>query len=285
VQPRERSLELPHLALAAQAWGDPALPPLLAVHGWLDNAGSFARLAPLLAARFHVIALDLPGHGHSGHLPAGATYHFSDYVRTLLAAIELLARDRITLLGHSLGAGVAALAAAAAPRRIERLLLIEGLGPLGDDGAHTLQRWRDALAAAAPSRRPLRLFASIEQAVEARSSASGLRAELARPIVERGLRAVDGGWRWRSDARLTQASATRLTESQIRALLRGIEAPGALLLAQPETPYLPGAMMRERAACVPGMRVTALPGGHHLHLEHPQAVAAWILAAGDGGEG
>ncbi|MGB5939485.1 MAG: alpha/beta hydrolase [Rhodanobacter sp.] len=277
--PVECRITLPHLGLAAEIWGDEALPPLLALHGWLDNAGSFARLAPRLATRWRVIALDLPGHGHSDHLVAGASYHYLDYVQVVLAAADALRLDRYSLLGHSLGAGIAALVAAAAPERIERLLLIEGLGPLGDDGAHTLQRFRDALAPRGDNAKPLRIFRDVAQAVAARSMASGLPVELARPIVERGLVEADGGWRWRSDPRLTRPSAVRLAEAQVHALLRGIAAPTALLLAQPATPYLPTAMMQARAACVAGIAVSHMAGGHHLHLEHPQAVADWIDAA------
>ncbi|MEO5813619.1 MAG: alpha/beta hydrolase [Rhodanobacter sp.] len=277
--PTERRIALAHLALGAQTWGDPLLPPLVALHGWLDNAGSFALLAPLLASRFHVLALDLPGHGHSDHLPAGATYHFIDYARAVLEAVQVMGLGSYTLLGHSLGAGVASLVAAAAPQPIDQLLLIEGLGSLGDDGTHTLQRFRSALVPAVTARRPLRLFRSVEQAIQARTSASGLRAELARPIVERGLQEVDGGWHWRSDPRLTQSSALRLAETQVRTLLHGIEAPTALLLAQPETPYLPGALIRERADCIGAIQISHMDGCHHLHLEHPQAVAEWINAA------
>jgi pimeloyl-ACP methyl ester carboxylesterase len=275
----EQRIALPHLALHAQVWGHATLPPLVALHGWLDNAGSFARLAPLLAARYRVIALDLPGHGHSGHLAAGASYHYVDYVQAVLAAADALQLDRYGLLGHSLGAGIASLVAAASPERIERLLLIEGLGPLGDDGSHTLQRFRDALAPHGTNRKPLRVFRDVAQAVAARSMASGLPAELARPIIERGLVETDGGWRWRSDPRLTRPSAVRLAETQVHALLRGIGAPTALLLAQPATSYLPGALMQARAACVANITVSHLDGGHHLQLEHPANVAAWIDAA------
>lgn len=277
--PVERRITLPHLTLNAQVWGDATLPPLLALHGWLDNAGSFALLAPVLTTHFHVIALDLPGHGHSDHLAAGAGYHYLDYVQAVLGSAKAMQLDRYTLLGHSLGAGVAALVAAALPERIERLLLIEGLGPLGDDGSHTLQRFRDALAPRDDNGRPLRVFRSIEQAATARSMVSGLPTELARPIVERGLIEADGGWHWRSDPRLTRPSPVRLAETQIHALLRGIQAPTALLLAQPATSYLPGAPMQARADCLPDITVNHMAGGHHLHLEHPAAVAAWVDAA------
>lgn len=276
--PTELSIALPPLTLHAQAWGDPALPPLLALHGWLDNAGSFALLAPLLAGHRHVIALELPGHGHSSHLPSGAHYHFIDYVRTVQAAIDALGLERLDLLGHSLGAGIASLVAAALPQRIGRLLLIEGLGPLGDDGSQTLQRFRDGLAPRTAATRPPRVFRDIDQAVGARTLASGLRADLARPIVERGLLGVTDGWRWRSDPRLTRATPLRLAESQIHALLRGLDMPTALLLADPATAYLPSHPMQLRAASVADIRVTSMHGGHHLHLEHPQAVAGWALA-------
>ena len=270
------TITLPQLSLRAQQWGDPSLPPLLALHGWLDNAGSFTRLAPLLADRYHVIALELPGHGHSDHRSAGSSYPFLDYVRDVLAAADALQLAHCTLLGHSLGAGVASLVAAAIPERINRLFLIEGLGPLGDDGTHTLERFRRAMRPS--SNRRLRVFSTIEQAIEARRLVSGLAAELARPIVERGLRETEDGWSWRSDPALTQPSSSRLAEAQIHALLRGIAAPTSLLLAQPATSYLPSEPMQARAACVADITVGYMDGGHHLHLEHPRAVADWMAA-------
>jgi pimeloyl-ACP methyl ester carboxylesterase len=277
--PIERSIALPHLGLRAQVWGSDSAPPLLALHGWLDNAASFATLAPLLADHWQVIALDLPGHGHSDHLPDGALYHFVDYVRYVLAAADALGLRRYSLLGHSMGAGIASLMAAAAPASIERLALIEGLGPIGDDGSHTLQRFRDALMLApANSSRGLRVFRNIEQAASARAIASGLAAELARPIIERGLLEITDGWHWRSDPRLNRATPLRLAETQITALLRGIVMPTALLLSAPHTPYLPPAQMSARAACVGDIAVTHMDGGHHLHLEYPDAVARWLIA-------
>ena len=277
--PRERVIELPGLRLAAQTWGDPALPPLLALHGWLDNVGSFAQLAPRLARQRHVIALDLPGHGRSGQLPAGAHYHFVDYVDAVLAAADALGLAHFDLLGHSLGGAVASLVAVAAPERVDRLALIEALGPLADDGSRTLERFRNAYAArAGAADKRLRVFADLDAAVATRVAAGGLNAKTARFIVERGVRAVADGLVWSSDPRLTLASPVHLAESQLRALLTGLTAPTLLLLAVPETPFLPAALIAARAAGVADLHIRHLAGGHHLQLDVPDAVAEAVLA-------
>ena len=79
MKPREIKLQLPNLKLTAKQWGPESGKPLLALHGWLDNAASFDGLAPLLP-ELNIVALDLPGHGLSEHKPAGSVYHFIDAV-------------------------------------------------------------------------------------------------------------------------------------------------------------------------------------------------------------
>jgi pimeloyl-ACP methyl ester carboxylesterase len=231
-----------------------------------------------VAGRRRVIALDLPGHGHSSHLPAGVRrYHFIDQIDTVLDCADALGLDTFDLLGHSLGAGVATLVAVAAPQRVRRLALIEGLGPLADDGTRTLDRLRDAAAQRTRDRRPPRVFASTDAAVAARVAAGGLSADEARPIVARNLTAVDTGCIWRSDARLRLTTPLRIEDAQVRRLLAGITVPTWLLLAEPATPYLPSPLMQARAACVAGIRIEHLAGPHHLHIRHPQAVAQSLV--------
>lgn len=276
--PAELRVATPFGEIAALQWGDAGAPPLLALHGWLDNAASFARLAPLLADRRHVIALDLPGHGHSAHLPQGAhRYNNLDQVDQVLDFADALELERFDLLGHSLGAGIASLTAAAAPTRTGKLALIEGLGPLADDGSQTLARWRDAHAQRETSRRPPRVFASIDAAIAARVAAGGLAAQEARPIAERNLREAENGYRWRSDPRLRLITPTRIEEMQLRRVIAGIAAPTLLLLAEPATPYLPPALMDARAACVADIRVEHLAGPHHLHVRQPLECAELML--------
>ncbi|MGN6729018.1 MAG: alpha/beta fold hydrolase [Rhodanobacteraceae bacterium] len=276
---RELSLKVASGTLAALEWGDPGAPPLLALHGWLDNAASFAALAPLLANDFRVIALDMPGHGRSAHQPQGVTrYHVGDYVDHVLNAADALQLERFSLSGHSLGAGVASLVAAAAPARIEKLALIEGLGPLADDGSQTLTRWREAEAQRSVGRRAPRVFANVDEALAARVAVGDLESNEARALVERGLREVEGGYAWSSDPRLRLPTPLRIDESQLRRLLAGIESPTLLLLADPQTPYLPRAMMEARATCVRDIRIERIAGRHHLHVQHPAEVAERLLA-------
>ncbi len=270
----EIRIELADRALAALAWGDRALPPLIALHGWLDNAGSFARIAPLLAAKRRVVALDLRGHGRSSHLPPGVWYHYVDYFDDLRATLDHFGCSRAEFLGHSLGGTLASLFAAIHPERVERLLLVEALGPLTVEPIDTLAQLRRGLdeRAAFAQRRPLRVFADIASAISVRMAASALSEVAARALVERGVQAVDGGVAWSSDPRLTLASPQRYSEAQVLAMLAAIRAPTLLVLAEPATSYLPDAMMALRAAQVADIEVVRLAGSHHLHLEEPHAV-------------
>lgn len=270
---------LPHATLAARRWGDASLQPLLALHGWLDNAGSFDALAPLLAQRWQVVALDFAGHGRSSHLPPGTWYHYVDYLDQLRAVFDHFGWTRADLLGHSLGGTLASLFAALYPERIGRLLLVEALGPLTAEADTSLSQLRHALDErdGFARRRPLRVFATLDEAIAARMRANDLSEAAARAIVVRGVVEVEGGWVWSSDPRLTLASPQRYTEQQVLAMLGGIRARSLLVLADPATGYLPSAMMDARAARVTDIRMVRLRGNHHLHLEHAPTVAGEIL--------
>jgi pimeloyl-ACP methyl ester carboxylesterase len=276
----EISIEVGDRTLAALAWGDREKPPLLALHGWLDNAASFSRIAPLLAEDCYVVALDLRGHGRSSHMPPGAWYHYVDYFDDLCAALDHFGWQRAQWLGHSLGGTLASLFAALYPERVDALLLVEALGPLVVAPPDTLAQLRRGLdeRASFARRRPLRIFPDVETAVSVRVAASGISKDAARALVERGLVAVDGGYVWSSDPRLTLASLQRYTEPAVLAMLSGIRAPTLLMLAEPATSYLPASAMAPRIAEVTDIEVVRLAGNHHLHLEQPHAVFEVIEA-------
>ncbi len=276
-------LSLPMGTVRGLRAGSGGAPRVLALHGWLDNAASFVPLAPHLAG-IELVAPDLPGHGASDHLPPGMDYSFAGAVHTVLDVADALGWERFSLLGHSMGAGIASLVAAACPDRIDRLVAIEALGALAEEPARTVERLREAVVAtrALPGKR-LRVFPDIGVAVRARMKANGIGEAAARLLVERGTVAVEGGWSWSSDPRLTLPTMVRMTEAQVEDLVAGIVCPTKVLFADPAQPYLPDPLRRARAALLPAGELVVLPGGHHLHMEEPRAVAAAIggfLAAG-----
>ena len=85
-------------ALAGLAWRRQGRPRVLALHGWLDNANSFQPMAPLLG-QLDLVALDLPGHGHSDHRHSTARYHFVDYLYFSTATYTSLGYGDIYPLG------------------------------------------------------------------------------------------------------------------------------------------------------------------------------------------
>ena len=98
-------------------------PPVLAIHGLGATKGSFVFTVAALAARFRVVAVDLPGFGDSDK-PIGAAYnppYFADAMIDLLDALEL---DRADLIGNSLGGRVALELALRDPQRVSRLALL-----------------------------------------------------------------------------------------------------------------------------------------------------------------
>ena len=273
---RDFGIEIPLGRVAALRGGTEGATPVLALHGWLDNAASFVPLARHLDG-IDLVAVDLPGHGRSAHLATGADYSFYGSVNVVLDIADALGWKRFALLGHSMGAGIGSLVAAASPQRVARLVAIEALGALAEAPERTAIRMREAVAAArALPRKSLRVFPLLEPAIRARMQANALSEPVARLLVERGTRQVEGGFVWSSDPRLTLPSFTRLTEAQVRDLVAGIECPVRVIHASPAQPYLPDPVRRAHAAALRDGELIVIPGGHHLHMEQPAEVAAAI---------
>lgn len=271
-----KPLSLAQGRLGALSWGRADAPTWLALHGWLDNAASFTRLAPLLveALNIRIVALDFRGHGHSAHAPSGGDYALWDYCHDVLDAMEDLGLEQTSLLAHSMGAAVACLLAASLPERVERLTLIDGLGALNTPIEETTSQLRKGLIA---YRRPLSRaprYPDIESAVAARvaGGVTPLDSITATPLVERNTQpTADGHVQMRTDSRLLKPSLVRFTPEQVLSLLAAINAP--MLLIEGEQGILGERKWAQEARhVVKGLTRQVLNGGHHLHLE-PRAVA------------
>jgi pimeloyl-ACP methyl ester carboxylesterase len=272
--PTEREFQFRGVRLSALEW-DGKGPPVIAIHGWLDNAASFLPIAPLLK-NLHLMAPDLIGHGHSGHLPEAADYHLSDSCRWIVALADAMGWERFALIGHSMGASVASITAAAVPERVAGLVMIDGIGPLAVRPEQEVKRLR-ILFAEAKEEKPPRPWRDLESAVAIRQRLGrfAIGSEAAMLIARRGMRKTEDGFLWRHDERLQGAGTHYYSEEQSETILRNIEAP-SLLVSADDGAFKGWRGLEARIACVPQLHHVILHGGHHLHMEHPQAVAMVI---------
>lgn len=111
-------------ALTVTRWGAADALPVLALHGITANGHSFARVAAELPDGLALLAPDLRGRARSAHLPG--PYGLGAHVADLVAVLDAAGVDRTVVVGHSMGAFVACLAAVRHPDRVAGLLLVDG---------------------------------------------------------------------------------------------------------------------------------------------------------------
>src|SRR5690349_9924664 len=122
---RTRELRVGPLRLHLSEWGDPAAEPLVLCHGMWDHSRGFDTLAPLLAERYRVVAVDARGHGESSWADA---YRWVDDVADIGHVLRSLERP-CHLVGHSKGGGQATDVACGWPELVRKLVNIDGFGP------------------------------------------------------------------------------------------------------------------------------------------------------------
>ena len=273
--PKEFDIQTRFFRIAAKQWGPADGIPTIALHGWLDNANTFDRLAPLLD-HLRLIAIDLPGHGLSEHRPPGVHYHFVDYMDDVLAVADALEWERFVLMGHSMGGGVSTLFAATFPERLSHLILIEGFGAALRDmeGAPEAMR-QSVLNMARPPLSQQVDYANLDEVVAARARVGGMSLASARLLVERSTTRNENGLVWTRDQRLRLYTIQYYSNELMVTFIRRIQAPVLLVTgadgALKHWPYF-----ESRREAVQNLIWADLPGNHHLHLEHPMPVAEAI---------
>jgi pimeloyl-ACP methyl ester carboxylesterase len=287
-----RSLTIPIRGVAChvRTWGGADAPKLFMLHGWMDVGASFQFLVDALRRDWHVIAPDWRGFGLSGWSTDG--YWFADYLADLDALLDHFAPDQpARLIGHSLGGNVVMLYAGIRPRRVERVVSLEGFGipaELPDVAPDKFAQWLDALKDP-PGFRPYRNLGAVADQLQknnprlSRDKAEFLAAHWAQLQP-------DGSARLNSDPRHKLPFPTVYRMEEVLAIWNRITVPvlwvaatesfipkwlGAHPEGEAATDSLEGT--RARLAHVPrGQLVTIGEAGHMLHLDRPDAVAAAI---------
>lgn len=198
------------LSIACQTWkgatSSEASPcHLLCLHGWLDSSASFTRLAPYLAETLGatVVAIDLPGHGHSQHTSG----HFQ-HVRAVGIVKEVLERlgweaSNTSVVGHSMGGGISLLFSGTFPEALRRVVLIDAFGPFTSSPDRAPADLRKFLTSTkgvyshgpSPPPAPVKLYKSLADGINARvrivgtyPGAQTISREAAEALVRRGAR-------------------------------------------------------------------------------------------------
>lgn len=264
---RDREFEVNGLTIAAQEWGMPGDFPIIALHGWLDNAASFDVLAPKLEG-LHLIALDSAGHGLSSHRGEGSAYHIWQDVADVFAVADQLGWTSFGLLGHSRGAIISMLAAGTFPERITHLAMLDGLFPSTVSAEQAPQQLARSIIELQRNRhRGFALYPDVDTAVLVRQrSEIPLSESAARLLTRRGLMEVDGGFTWRSDPQLKLASGFKLSDDHVDAFMQRISARMLLVLAEEGIPHRSDRYERAIAR-YPQIQLERVAGGHHLHMD------------------
>lgn len=266
---RELNFSVNGYQIAAVEYGSPDGFPVLALHGWLDNAASFTALGHALSG-IRLISLDLVGHGHSDHRPSVMPYHLWDNVTDLDGVIQLLGLKKVSLLGHSMGASIAMLYAGAFPDRVEKLCLIEGLAPLTYSSNDLPELFAGALKKRHKmASRKNRSYDSFDAAVEARMNGRWpLERKNAELLLKRGTLSEADGVQWRYDPKLLMPSLVRFDEEQVNAFIRAVRAETFLITGSDGGASQLVDGWSDELRKVSHYR---FQGGHHLHMNDPVA--------------
>jgi pimeloyl-ACP methyl ester carboxylesterase len=278
------SIEANGNLISGLQWGDKSKPVLLAVHGWLDNAASFMPLAKELSNAledgslpYQLIAIDLPGHGFSGH--KGGHYNFIEWVEDLYQIIKTQHWASVSIIGHSMGAMVSSIFAATFPELVNRLVLIEGVGAISAKAEQTVSQLRKGIESRYNYNQSGSFKAStltLERVIKARCFVSDLTEKNAALICTRNLVIRENDIIWRSDPKLKLCSLVRLSESQVLDILSSISTRCLIVIGDAGFPLITeklklGIFNKEN------FDILTLAGGHHVHMDNAVETASAII--------
>ena len=217
-------------------WGNEGAPPLLLVHGGRDHCRNWDWVAERLRDRYHIIAPDLRGHGDSAWAVGGG-YDMSAYLYDIAQLVHQKAMAPVTIISHSMGAGISLNYCGAFPDQVKKIVAIEGLGPSPEYRAQQravpyperLAEWIEKKRKAA-GRTP-RKYESIEAAFHRMIEENSYLTETqARHLTVHGVnKNEDGTYSWKFDPHLNVWPIEDVADEFLHQTWGAITAPTLLL--------------------------------------------------------
>jgi pimeloyl-ACP methyl ester carboxylesterase len=281
--PRDKLIDVHGLAIHYLEWGKPKGEPLILVHGFLDQAAGWQTfvqcLEDELGRPLWIVAPDCRGHGDSGWVGAGGYYHFPDYVFDLDCVVRALGARRFNLMGHSMGGTIALLYSGTFPEKIHKLVLVEGIGPVGMNFSAApmrMEKWITDLHER--GRNHFREYPSPEAgAKQLRHANPHLRAESALNLAHSGMkRNVKGLWVWKFDPLHRTMSPQPFYSAQAIEFLRRIESP-VLIVEGKQSHHAERPDKQQRLEVLRDKRFAEIDSaGHMVHQDNPAGLAAAV---------
>ncbi len=244
---------------------------VLLLHGQPGSGSAFFRLQPLLdEAGFRALAVDRPGYGRTGGAPAG----FAENARRVLALLDSLGIDEVTVFGHSWSGATAIEMALQQPARVQGLVL---QGSVGGGGSVTLADRVLALPG----------LGALAMAAGLRAAALGLPRDRIRRRLAPELDTVPpyrvarmaGVWGEARTARAAAHEQRRLVDElpAITARLPEVTVPAVVLVGRDDR-RVSVASQVDLAQRLTHGRLLMVDGGHLLAVERPEAVVSAVQA-------
>lgn len=281
----ELTIPVPWGSLRGKRWGPEHGHPVLCLHGWSDNCGTFDTLLPLLPKDYQYVAIDLAGHGHSSHRPEGVLYAFPSYVLDVCRVVSALQWSKFSIIAHSMGGNVAGSFSALYPDKVDALVLLDSFGFLPTEMKEIPKVMRQGLDGLIQYEKKTeeerRRVYTYEKALERLMSVNrNLSEKSAKILLQRGSVQVEGGVMFSRDFRINLKNVARLTMDQVTELQSRIEAPVLIVLADSgfENLFIAPEQKKFLSDLLQVYRnknnsVVTVPGDHHVHLNNPEVVA------------
>jgi len=239
-------------------WGSPDKQPFIMLHGIGRVAHSFDHIAPRFKQNYHVIAIDMRGHGDSAWSAEGA-YLVEDYAKDLAAVVEQLNLRNVVLLGNSTGGRVVQVYAGMHPERVAKLV-VEDVGPertneIASGFARRVQQEENG-------------WASEDELVASLMRGGGtVSEELQRNYAHFGSkRREDGRIVWKRDPNLVKG----FVPTELWAQVLKIKCPTIYILGGAST-IVPAETQKKLKESLPAVEIVTMPKlGHYPHQEAPE---------------